>query len=120
MFWKNDFTTGVELSRNGKLLCSFSRVYARPEWQGEPLATREEVNAVNKKLNLILKEIGKEYVPEKDTTEPAKLVDLYTFDIAAARMAMCDGVGAATEDILKFLKEKATEKKKKRGRPKKK
>jgi hypothetical protein len=79
----------------------------------------DKISRLDDKLDLILKELGKEYVPAKDTTEPANLVDVYTFDIAAARMAMCDGPGSATEDILKFLEGKTNEKIKKRGRPKK-
>ena len=72
-----------------------------------------EIVKLDKKIDLILKEIGKEYVPEKDTTEPAKLVD------------KSDGYGHLGEIYDKWIaqelvKQLATKPKKKRGRPKKK
>jgi hypothetical protein len=72
---------------------------------------QRDIVRVENKLNLILKEIGKEYVPEKDTTEPAKLVDK-TLDWSQL-ITSCGGGNWTTVSA-------GVQPKKKRGRPKKK
>lgn len=70
-----------------------------------------EQRQIQVKLNLILKELGKEYVPEKSVTEPAKLVnkiDWSQFTVS----------GSNVDWNIVSAGPTPTKQKKKRGRPK--
>lgn len=85
MFWrKKDFWTKERNELYGAF--SFAKPDKIPMWKDEEIVLITGFNEslrkvenlfslLEKKLDLILKELGKEYMPEKDTKEPAKLVD---------------------------------------------
>lgn len=76
MFWKKDFWTRSQIS----LMGVYEHYY--PMWRDEKVITERlfeksqiRQERLEQKLNLILEELGKEYVPETEKKEPAKLVD---------------------------------------------
>lgn len=106
MFWrKSDFCTFESLLTAKKL----------PLWQMEEIALVKDSDVINQKLNLILKELGKEYVPESSKTEPAKLVSRRSIQLPEGWGTLCGG-----GDSIFDGKEITQKPKKKRGRPKKK
>ena len=129
MFWRKKEENNVEydglpviLSKRESfigrvVLKKFLAYYDQGEWKG--LVGYEEYKAktelIEKKLDLILKELGKEYVPESEKKEPAKLVNRKELpDVYDIWMkSYLDGCISAGATPTKPKKKRKTTKKKK-------
>ena len=114
MFWKNKKTKtttvfGLEIryTEYTGLIMALEKASALQD------QNRRDYNLLFERQNLILKELGKEYVPEKDTTEPAKLIDKTDWSQLITSCGSADWTLASAGLT-------PTKPKKKRGRPKKK
>jgi hypothetical protein len=79
MFWRKKWVTreafGIQVdvsvgSDSDWIMRTFEKAHALQE------QNRRDYNLLFERQNLILKELGKEYVPESEKKEPAKLIDI--------------------------------------------
>lgn len=96
---------------------STERPIYKPFFNGEELATEEQLNELNKKLDLILDHLKLVYVPETEKIQPAKLVERIEGKIIDASFF---GRYLTGNEIDVMYQEVNKPNKKKPGRPKKK